>query len=86
MNILYWTLFGISVYGIIIIASSSYSLVIHFRKKAISQKNSLPVSVVIPIKGADENTASNLKALVDSNIETPVEYLFAMETADDPSY
>ena len=86
MNILYWTLFGISIYGIITIATSLYSLVFHFRKKAISQQTSLPVSVVIPIKGVDENTTNNLKALVNSNIETPVEYLFAMETTDDPAY
>ena len=86
MSILFWIFFGLSVFGIIAISSSIFALISHFSKKHISKNSTKSVSVIVPIKGADINTESNLIALVNSDIESPVEYLFAMETKDDPAY
>lgn len=44
------------------------------------------LSVVVPIKGVDAHTESNLDALFASRVPVPVEYLIAMESPDDPAY
>lgn len=44
------------------------------------------LSLIVPIKGADEHTEGLLTALVQSALSRPVEYVFAMESADDPAY
>jgi hypothetical protein len=41
------------------------------------------LSVVVPIKGTDAHTESNLDALFASRVPVPVEYLIAMESPDD---
>jgi ceramide glucosyltransferase len=42
--------------------------------------------MIVPIKGADAHTEEHLDALVSSALDGQVEYLFAMESADDPAY
>jgi ceramide glucosyltransferase len=44
------------------------------------------LSVVVPIKGVDAHTESNLDALFASHLTGPVEYLIAMESPDDPAH
>jgi hypothetical protein len=63
-----------------------FKILKHFSKKEEAQVSTESLSLIVPIKGADDTTFDNLKALVDSNIKSPVEYLFAMETEDDPAY
>jgi ceramide glucosyltransferase len=46
----------------------------------------VPLSVLVPVKGADAATGDNFEALVASHLPGPVEYRFAMESADDPAY
>ena len=46
----------------------------------------LPLSMLVPIKGADAHTEAHLEALVTSALDGEVEYLFAMEAEDDPAY
>jgi ceramide glucosyltransferase len=86
MTVFYWVFFGLAVFGIVAMSSAIYSLISHFNKKENTQRSTQPLSVIVPIKGADKNTESNLKNLVNSVLESPVEYLFAMETKDDPAY
>lgn len=42
--------------------------------------------MIVPIKGIDPNTEVHLKALVNSKIDVPVEFLFATESPADPAY
>lgn len=46
----------------------------------------LPLSMIVPIKGADAHTEEHLNALIASALDGEVEYLFAMESADDSAY
>lgn len=46
----------------------------------------LPLSMIVPIKGTDAHTEEHLNALVSSTLDSEVEYLFAMESEDDPAY
>jgi hypothetical protein len=46
----------------------------------------VPLSVLVPVKGVDAATEDNFEALVASRLPGPVEYRFAMESADDPAY
>ena len=86
MVFIYWIFFVISVIGILSMTLAFFKMLTHFSKKEESQVSTEALSLIVPIKGADENTFHNLKALIDSDITSPVEYLFAMETEDDPAY
>jgi ceramide glucosyltransferase len=44
------------------------------------------LTVIVPVKGADAATEGNFAALVASRLPGPVEYRFAMESAQDPAY
>ena len=44
------------------------------------------VSVLVPIKGVDEQTQDVLQNLVSSNLPGDVEFIFAMESDGDPSF
>jgi hypothetical protein len=57
-----------------------------FRLHASVQPRSDGLSVLVPIKGVDSATESNLDALLSSRLPGPVEYLIAMESVDDPAY
>jgi len=86
MTILYWIFFILSIFGILSMTLALLSLTSHFSKKKKMQANTKALSLIVPIKGADENTQQNLTALVNSDIDTAVEYLFAMESEDDPAF
>lgn len=64
---------------------------LRFRPESGTSESDTPtgatgLSVVVPIKGIDAHTESNLDALFSSRVPVPVEYLIAMESADDPAY
>lgn len=86
MTVLYWIFFIISIFGILSMTLALLSLTSHFSKKKKMNSTTQALSLIVPIKGADDTTHHNLTALVNSDITTPVEYLFAMETEDDPAY
>ena len=44
------------------------------------------VSVLVPIKGVDERTPEVLQSLVSSALPGEVEFIFAMESEDDPAF
>ena len=55
--------------------------------KNTSNRETVPsLSMIVPLKGADDFTASHLKALVESEVDIPVEYLFTMESMNDPAF
>lgn len=86
MVLIYWVVFIVSVVGILSITLALLKMITHFSQKQKTQPSSQPLSLIVPIKGADENTFDNLSMLINSEITSPVEYLFAMETKDDPAY
>jgi Glycosyl transferase family 21 len=44
------------------------------------------LSMIVPLKGVDDFTAAHLNALVESRMDVPVEFLFALESAHDPAF
>lgn len=86
MGVIYWIFFAISIIGILSMTLAFFKMLTHFSKKEKAQVSTKGLSLIVPIKGADDTTFNNLKALIDSDIKSPVEYLFAMETEDDPAY
>lgn len=86
MNVIYWIFFAISIIGILSMTLAFFKILTHFSKKEEAQVSTEGLSLIVPIKGADDTTFDNLKSLIDSDIKSPVEYLFAMETEEDPAY
>lgn len=56
-----------------------------FRREA-RPGNVLPMTVIRPLKGADEGLEENLRSLVEADSGGVLEFLFAMESADDPAF
>ncbi len=44
------------------------------------------LSMIVPLKGVDAFTAAHLNALVESRVDVPVEFLFALESAHEPAF
>jgi len=86
MSILYWVVFGLGAFSIVAMMIALSALLAHFKDKIQLQKTTQSLSVIVPIKGSDNTTQSNLQALVDSKIESPIEYLFAMEEESDSAF
>lgn len=59
---------------------------VRFRPRVGTEPGADGLSVVVPIKGIDAHTESNLDALFASRLPGPVEYLIAMESPDDPAH
>jgi ceramide glucosyltransferase len=88
----YWVLLGISAFGVLSSALTIAALLPRFRAAAASPTSvpasgALPsLSLIVPIKGADPHTAAHLHALVSSDLPGEVEFLFALESDQDPAY
>lgn len=97
MTFLYWSLFSVSVLGILgciyaVLRARAY----YGRDKtniplaAIPKKSSLHsidgLSVIVPLKGVDIRTEIHLRLLLMSKLDVPFECIFAMETKADPAY
>ena len=86
MSILFWTLFIISILGIVTILISMTTLLSFFSKKQEHTVSSEALSLIVPIKGTDDNTKENMTTLVNSNLSSNVEYIFAMEEENDSAF
>lgn len=82
---IYWVLFAIAVLAALGCISATWQVLRYFRHPP-DMADSEAVSVIVPLKGADAKTGSNLQALLESDIRAPIEFLFAMETEHDPAY
>ncbi len=86
---IYWLFFIICAVALLGCIAASTTMGLRFRDVIQNTLNSEPISslsMIVPLKGADDFTASHLTALVESEIDVPVEYLFAMETMNDPAF
>jgi hypothetical protein len=86
---IYWLFFFISAVALLGCIAASSTMGLRFRE--VVQDTSLrePVSalsMIVPLKGAGDFTASHLSALVESVMDVPVEYLFTMESMTDPAF
>lgn len=64
-------------------------MALRFRESVQDTSSIKPVpslSMIVPLKGADDVTSSHLNALVESVLDIPVEYLFTMESMYDPAF
>jgi cellulose synthase/poly-beta-1,6-N-acetylglucosamine synthase-like glycosyltransferase len=86
MTITYWILFGIGSFSILAILIALNALVSHFKNPMALEKTTQSLSVIVPIKGSDETTEENLTALVTSELDSKVEFLFAMEEESDSAF
>lgn len=87
--IIYWLFFFISAIALLGCIAASTTMGLRFRDviNNTSNRESVPsLSMIVPLKGADDFTASHLNALVESVIDVPVEYLFTMESLNDPAF
>src|SRR5690348_8907286 len=86
---IYWLLFFISTIALFGCIAASITMGLRFRESAQDTSNIEPVpslSMIVPLKGSDVFTSPHLDALVESVLDIPVEYLFAMESIDDPAF
>ncbi len=88
--LIYWFLFTLSVCALLGCILASVTMGGRFRTDDPLQMPLrvplLSLSMIVPIKCADEEIAAHLNALIESDLDTPVEYLLAMESADDPAF
>ncbi|HKB47011.1 MAG TPA: glycosyltransferase, partial [Ktedonobacterales bacterium] len=87
--IVYWLLFVVGAVGSVGALGASATLL--RRVRPLGGATFVPLtgaslSMIVPIRGADVSTEANLNALVESQFRGEIEYLFAMESADDPAY
>ncbi len=81
--LIYWFLFTLSVCALLGCIVASVTMGERFRTDPLQMPLSVPLlslSMIVPIKGADEETAAHLNALIESDLDTPVEYLFANDS------
>src|SRR5947209_2237058 len=91
--ILYWCFFVITVIALLGCLGASTMILTRFLRyssrlteAASVAESNFSLSMIVPIKGADSSTEAHLHALVESSVEAEVEYLFAMESSDDPAF
>src|SRR6266702_8205890 len=86
---IYWLFFFISTVALLgcIAASTTMGLRFHDVIQNTSWREPVSsLSMIVPLKGADDFTASHLNALVEAVLDVPVEYLFTMESMNDPAF
>lgn len=86
--VVFWVLFAVSAVAVVGALSSAFTVYGRFRKPGRPPEPDAAegLSLMVPIKGADSHTPEILDRLVRSEGTGPVEYLIAMESADDPAY
>ena len=87
--IIYWLFFFMSAVALFSCMAVSITMGLRFRDviQNTSDRASVPsLSMIVPLKGADYFTASHLTALIESVVDVPVEYLFTMESINDPAF
>src|SRR6266568_1555840 len=86
---IYWLFFFISTVALLGCLAASTTMGLRFREVIQNTSYREPVSslsMIVPLKGADDFTVSHLNALVESVVDVPVEYLLTMESIHDPAY
>jgi Glycosyl transferase family 21 len=86
---IYWLLFFISTISLFGCVAALITMGLRFREPFQDTSHSESVaslSMIVPLKGVDDFTASHLNALVESVVDVPVEFLFVMESLSDPAY
>jgi hypothetical protein len=86
---IYGFLFFLSSMALLGCIAASATIWWRFRQAAQDASQSTPVSslsMIVPLKGVDDFTAAHLNALVESRVDVPVEFLFALESAHDPAF
>lgn len=92
MIVVYWVLVAASALGILGCLGAVATLARRVRTAPLAAVpttggESLPsLSMLVPLKGADDATEAHLTALVEQELPAPVEYLFALESSDDPAF
>ena len=87
--IVYWLLVVIAAVGIVGAVGACGTLLRRVRPlggASFVPPTAASLSMIVPIKGVDDSTEANLSALVESQFRGAIEYLFAMESVDDPAY
>jgi ceramide glucosyltransferase len=78
---------AIAAFPVLACLGSALTFASRFRlDPAATAVDPIPLSVLVPVKGADAATEDNFEALVASRLPGQVEYRFAMESEDDPAY
>lgn len=92
MFVVYWALVAASGLGLLGCLGAAATLA---RRVCAAPPTSEPVpageplpslSMLVPLKGVGDATEAHLTALVEQELPAPVEYLFALEAADDPAF
>lgn len=90
ITVVFWAFFACTALATLSCLGSAITLWRHFRRRPSPENpQAAPgagLSVIVPIKGADEYTATLLGRLVESRVPCATEYLFAMESDTDPAY
>lgn len=93
MIVVYWALVATSALGILGCLGAVATLARRVRPAPpaaadpVAGGEPLPsLSMLVPLKGADEATEAHLSALVEQELPVPVEYLFALESSGDPAF
>ncbi len=87
--LIYWFLFFLSAMALLDCIAAAATIGWRFRQAAQDLSQGRPVSslsMIVPLKGVDDFTAAHLNALVESRVDVPVEFLFALESAHDPAF
>ncbi|SRR5579875_158556 len=87
--LIYWFLFVFSAMALLNCIGAAATIGWRFRLESRDSSQGRPVaslSMIVPLKGADAFTAAHLHALVESRVDVPVEFLFALESTHDPAF
>lgn len=87
--LIYWFLFVLSSMALLDCIAAAATMGWRFRQAAPDLSQGMPVaslSMIVPLKGVDAFTAAHLHALVESRVDVPVEFMFALESARDPAF
>lgn len=90
MIVVYWALVAAGALGILGCVGAGTTLARRVRSappSAMPPQMAFPaLSVLVPLKGSDAATEAHLTALIASLLPCDVEYIFALETRDDPAF
>lgn len=87
--LIYWFVFFLSSITLLDCIAATATIGWRYSLAAADRSQGMPVSslsMIVPLKGVDDFTAAHLNALVESRVDVPVEFLFALESAHDPAF
>lgn len=84
-----WVLWSLAAAVLVLLAGQWTCLVVnllHYRPGPAAGDPLLPMTVIKPVKGLDDELRDNFEALVEADPRGALQILIAMETKDDPAY